>query len=915
PKQQGHISLGLAFARCFRVFPVIQSFFGLRACRKFHLTMQKRDPNQSVSFSVLVDANALENICVYLCNADTTSSSRYFVGMVGDSPKFGNWNPIDGVKCRFDAQKSAGRDIWSCAIPKSSLPPVLHYRFFVAEWRIDIESDPVDKRMVVLAWESRLNPRTFDLTAYNKGQLNLETVRFGKYDNGTYIQRGYLMYHSELRIRLSGLALKLSKNAVPGLSSSTRDLTKLAGRRVYVTCRQSIVEENGLLTALEGEPPIYPNTKISAQQISKSSSHLIYSLEQSLATEIRSQLTDYPEKPDDPPCEGTSPHFSQLSVQPQPVRSLPYNSAFSVPPSRRPAFSASPFSSHPSTCPSTPRSVSPALSQTGEPPIFLSVLSKGRCTRHFGEHTGCWGTLYSSGDDVTFYIETDNAEDVAVELEFYVEVLQDSNDGSGEETQLPPVKFLGSAFFGPFSGCSGQKRAQLLSRRRTPMGDVKISFMVINPIVDGPPPTLDVSYKHYWKKRGALEIGHRGMGTYYLSKKEKSVELPAPVKENTLRSFQTAVDHGADFVEMDVQLTKDFQVVVYHDFETVITPRKKRRGELQNLSVAVKDLPYAALRELRLQHSSVLSEPQSSEDMDGEDLDPVELQDFPLLRDCLQHIDPDVGFDIEIKYPMELVKGGSEMDNFFERNLYVDTILREIFKYAGKRRILMSCFDPDTCAMLQTKQLRYPVFQLGIAPEYTDIRQQSFETLCYSAKANELLGVAVNSDELLRNPDMAEFARELGLIVLVWGTAANDSFNMKRLKELGVHGLIYDRMQEHKQVGSISLLKSAKMSSVSLADHQHEDATAADSDGRSTPSPPPFPPQHVDTTAVANFVVGGSAETPGSGASTPSLTNEAGSADAQPTPSQLVDALHKKLSLTTPVCDGSKRRVTLTLSN
>ncbi len=60
------------------------------------------------------------------------------------------------------------------------------------------------------------------------------------------------MSHSELRVRLSGLALKLSKNAVPGLSSSTRDLTKLSGRRVYVSCRQSIVEENGLLNALEG---------------------------------------------------------------------------------------------------------------------------------------------------------------------------------------------------------------------------------------------------------------------------------------------------------------------------------------------------------------------------------------------------------------------------------------------------------------------------------------------------------------------------------------------------------------------------------------------------------------------------------------------------------------------------------------
>ena len=52
-----------------------------------------------------------------------------------------------------------------------------------------------------------------------------------------------------------------------------------------------------------------------------------------------------------------------------------------------------------------------------------------------------------------------------------------------------------------------------------------VSYMVINPIVDGPLPSLNVSFKHYWKNRGALEIGHRGMGTYYLTKKGNEVEL------------------------------------------------------------------------------------------------------------------------------------------------------------------------------------------------------------------------------------------------------------------------------------------------------------------------------------------------------------------------------------------------------
>ena len=37
------------------------------------------------------------------------------------------------------------------------------------------------------------------------------------------------------------------------------------------------------------------------------------------------------------------------------------------------------------------------------------------------------------------------------------------------------------------------------------------------------------------------------------------------------------------------------------------------------------------------------------------------------------------------------------------------------------------------------KQIRFPVFQLGVWYEYSDIRHQNFEMLCYSAKANELL--------------------------------------------------------------------------------------------------------------------------------------------------------------------------------
>ncbi|VDO05017.1 unnamed protein product [Rodentolepis nana] len=800
--------------------------------------MQKTDLTDRIPFSVIVDCKALEKLCVYVCNTDTFNSSRYFAGIVGNHPDFGNWNPLMGKPCKFRAQKMAGSDLWSLDVPKDVFKKNFKYRFYVAEKRTDPDQFSDDKKIIILAWESRLKPREFNISSFNKGELEMKTVKFGKYENGTFIQRGYLINHSEVHVRLPAAGLKLSRNALSYLSSSTRDLTKLVGQRIYVTCRQSVMKGNDLINALEGEIPIYPDERITTKQNTKSSSHIIYSEEPNLANEIHSQQIDPSlEFPDDYP-----PKDSSGGSQAIPIRGN-LNSAFSIPVPRRCEFSVSPISSHNSTCPSTPRSTSPAPFQNGEPPVLVSVLAKERCTRRLPEHTGCWGTLYSGTEDVFFYLEVLNCDDVAIQLEFFIEVVKQNgskNDGK-EDEKLPPVVSLGTAWLGPFTDYWGHKRIQLLNHKSGPIGDVKISYMVINPIVGGAPPKFDVSYKHYWKKRDALDIGHRGMGTYYLSKKEKDAERPAPIKENTLGSFQTAVKHGADFVEMDVQLTKDHMVVVYHDFETVITPRKKKKGQLTNFPVPVKDLPFEYLRELRLQHATVLTEPQTDEDMDREDSDPVELQDFPLLRQCLQEVDPELGFDIEVKYPLDFKSGGSEMSNFFERNFYIDTILREIFKYCGNRRILFSCFDPDTCAMLQAKQIRFPVFQLGVCPEYKDVRHGSFDMLCYSAKANELLGVAANSDEFLRKPDRAGFARELGLIVLVWGTASNDSKNMEQLKKLGVRGLIYDRMQEHKQLGTVSMLKKNKSAKNADSDddcNDHHEAERSNSN-RSTASPSP----------------------------------------------------------------------------
>jgi len=83
----------------------------------------------------------------------------------------------------------------------------------------------------------------------------------------------------------------------------------------------------------------------------------------------------------------------------------------------------------------------------------------------------------------------------------------------------------------------------------------------------------------------------------------------ANIRENTIASLQKAADHGADFVEFDVQLSKDLVPVLFHDFHVNIAlhQRPKKGGELTTLKVPVKDLTLKQLNELKVIFSGIVN--------------------------------------------------------------------------------------------------------------------------------------------------------------------------------------------------------------------------------------------------------------------------------------------------------------------
>ena len=69
--------------------------------------------------------------------------------------------------------------------------------------------------------------------------------------------------------------------------------------------------------------------------------------------------------------------------------------------------------------------------------------------------------------------------------------------------------------------------------------------------------------------------------------------------ENTLAAFRFAVECGADGAELDVQLSRDGEVVIFHDYRLKPEICRSRDGHwLSRPTPRIKDLSFAELREL-----------------------------------------------------------------------------------------------------------------------------------------------------------------------------------------------------------------------------------------------------------------------------------------------------------------------------
>ncbi|XP_069464369.1 glycerophosphocholine phosphodiesterase GPCPD1 isoform X2 [Ambystoma mexicanum] len=338
----------------------------------------------------------------------------------------------------------------------------------------------------------------------------------------------------------------------------------------------------------------------------------------------------------------------------------------------------------------------------------------------------------------------------------------------------------------------------IMSRNsRKTIGKVRVDFIVINPIKNYSC-DMNSSFSKYWKPRTPLDVGHRGAGNSTTTAKL------AKVRENTIASLKNAASHGAAFVEFDVHLSKDCVPVIYHDLTCLLSMKKKHDAEsIELFEIPVKDLSYNQLQLLKLSHVAALKLEAPHASVPDEESSINDNQPFPSLQMALESVPEDVGFNIEIKWICQQRDGvwDGNLSTYFDMNLFLDTILKTVLENAGRRRILFSSFDADICTMVRVKQNRYPILfltqgQSDIYPELMDLRSRTTHIAMSFARFEDILGINVHTEDLLRNPSYIEEAKSKGLVIFCWGDDTNDPENRKLMRQYGIDGLIYDRIYD-----------------------------------------------------------------------------------------------------------------------
>ncbi|KAK8653201.1 hypothetical protein V6N13_127211 [Hibiscus sabdariffa] len=283
-----------------------------------------------------------------------------------------------------------------------------------------------------------------------------------------------------------------------------------------------------------------------------------------------------------------------------------------------------------------------------------------------------------------------------------------------------------------------------------------------------------------------LLIGHRGHG---MNISQSSDSRMKAIKENSLLSFNSAAKFPLDFIEFDVQVTKDDCPVIFHD-DVILSEENGTIFEKRVTELCLAEfLCYGPQKEAGKEGKCLYRKTK-----DGKyDKWNVETDDsLCTLQEAFQKVEPSLGFNIELKFDDYKVYQQDHLTHILQ------VILQVVFEFARDRPIIFSTFQPDAAQLVRKLQNNYPVFFLteGGTETYYDVRRNSLEEAMKVCLEGGLQGIVSEIKGVFKDPGAVPKIKESNLSLLTYGKLNNvpEAVYMQYL--MGIDGVIVDFVEE-----------------------------------------------------------------------------------------------------------------------
>lgn len=277
--------------------------------------------------------------------------------------------------------------------------------------------------------------------------------------------------------------------------------------------------------------------------------------------------------------------------------------------------------------------------------------------------------------------------------------------------------------------------------------------------------------------------------------------------ENTLPAFAKALSIGVSTLELDLAVTRDYQVVVMHNprFEPEIA-RDSRGGWLQQSSPSIHSMSLAEVKTYdvgRLNPASKYAERYPAQQaIDGTPV-PTLGEVFELAHKADNRV---VRFNIEIKINPE------HPHTTFPPKDFVRAVVGVIRQYGMEQRVVVQSFDWRALQVVQDIAPKVATSYLTVDQDWLSNLQtgmpgkspwlNNYDVDDFDGSAAHAIKAAGGRIWSSYHREVSaraiKLAQDLGLSVNVW--TVNESARMRELIEMGVDGIITDYPDRLRQV-------------------------------------------------------------------------------------------------------------------